>query len=164
MSDEVLTKIRDMYYQNVLIPEVSQENLRQRLLDGLERVLREVQLKPGAMPPEKLVLDRKIDYEAIRKIAEEDGHKGVATRIITELRGRSININTYQDLVDFVRTHKVRTIHGIRVIDFKSERKYVSGAGTISHVVLYKHLHSLGIELFYNGYRPKELGKPFAFK
>ena len=157
MGYDIIDRVKKMYDERVITPEIGSGKLRQTLLDGLESVLREVQdqLPPTQLPNE--VLDRKIDYQAIFKLEKENGYKYRASRLRNGLK-YSLNVKTYRDLVNHAKD-KLKTggravkINGVRVLGFG---RYVSFKSTI---LLYQHLNSLGINLFEDGYTRQELGK-----
>lgn len=111
-------------------------------------------------------LDSYIDYNAMYSI-EVDGHiSNQVTRLQSLLD--TAGIETYRDIVQhFVELGSIRRNYGdrtIRHMRFKHpggvlEGRYINFQGIKTSVLLYKHLHSQGIQIHNDGYTPAELGE-----
>ncbi|MBI2658794.1 hypothetical protein HYX05_01675 [Candidatus Woesearchaeota archaeon] len=165
MIDDINIRVRELYDETILKPELGECALRQRLVRGLERVLDQVKLPKEAILEQStnLMLDsemrnREIDYGSIHLAASGLGSKGVVVRLAGALGIE--NIKTYGDLVGYVNRERSESP---RLYRRKSGRiRHIfwnGGIGDTTHAVLYAHLNSLGIKLFPDGYTPKELGK-----
>ena len=156
-----IKKITELYDKRVLTPELGQADVKQKLLLGLERVLKEVDVSTQSTDFQaQLVLDRDIDYQSIFRTAIELGHSHCATRLRTEFRNG--DIRTYRDIVDSAKDYIKKREHipksrGVRLLHFR--KGGIVGIYINSLQVLYSHLNSLGIQLFPDGYTPRELGK-----
>lgn len=155
MDEKLVYVIRTLYDQRVLTPKLGEGSLKRDLLDGLEGVLREVEsskdIPKSAM--DNQILDQKIDYEAIQKLALET-YTRYSTNRVTRLNHIFTGIETYGDLVNYTRDQerkgKLKNMNGVRVLNIRN-------MGPQTSRLLYTHLNSLGINLFSDGYRPREL-------
>jgi hypothetical protein len=135
-----------IFNTETLIPKGYDRRQREELNGGLESALRK------AMGREKGVLDRKIDYDAIREteksIPSDRNYSGSAARLMKAFTEN--NIHTYRDLTDYVQASGERDVA-------------MKGIGPATKGCLYAHLHSIGIRLFGTSYTPNELPLEFAY-
>jgi len=142
-----IQRIFELYDEQVLRSEIGTGNLRDKLLQGLERVIEKVEKMPFKYTP---ILDRKIDYAALSKISREWGYN-VSTRLEGHLKMEGMR--TYRDLVERVSQKGYTWEQGRRTL-------WIRNIGMTSERVLYMHLNSLGIKLFGDDYTPEELSEP----
>jgi len=161
MDEKLIYSIRTLYDQRVLTPRFGEGSLKKDLLDGLEGVLKDVDVAKDIPKSaiENQILDRKIDYGAIKNLALRLYHgakysTNTTTRLMHLFFGEKIE--TYRDLVNYAkdqhRKGKLKNMNGVRVLKIRNMGPRVS-------TLLYIHLNSLGINLFSDSYRPQELGK-----
>jgi hypothetical protein len=145
-SRYVFRKAVAIFDAETLTPKVSDPRVREIVLGGLESALRK------AMGREKGILDRKIDYDAIRetekRIPSDRNYSGSAARLTKAFAENKIH--TYRDLTDYVQASGERDVA-------------MKGIGPATKGCLYAHLHSIGIRLFGTSYTPKELPLEFAY-
>ena len=164
MDEKLVHAIKTLYDQRVLTPRFGKGSFRKDLLNGLEKVLKDIEPVTNIPKPviedQVLDLDRKIDYESLEMLELElrGGVKKYAGNAITRLRNVFCGekIETYRDLVNYARNQyekgKLKNMYGHRVLNIRH-------MGIVVSTTLYIHLDSISINLFPDGYRPQELGK-----
>ncbi|MFH1276137.1 MAG: hypothetical protein ABIH82_03420 [Candidatus Woesearchaeota archaeon] len=127
--------ILTLYDEKVLSPELGDGQLKTRLLDGLEQILR-----CSDLPEINDLADKPIDYEALFRLAEELGFsRGITERAKNILL--ALNVETYSDLA--------QAYHDNRRFNQDTFEKYMgslkkSGPKTVT--LLRIHLDSVGFD------------------
>ncbi|MBW2995787.1 hypothetical protein KY332_00645 [Candidatus Woesearchaeota archaeon] len=105
---EGIKKIIKKYDAEILKPEIDDEQVRHKLLDGLENILVDADLRPIFRPGTKL-------YPDIKKF-DDERNKGKGPKLATRVCGclSQVNIRTYDDLINYLREHKFRGVTKLR--------------------------------------------------
>lgn len=136
--DDYKQRVLDLYDQRVLTPELGEGSLKRKLLSELEIIL------DNAAPSKNLKiwsLNKNIDYAALRKLAEQMGHRHIDTRIAHALEAKGIR--TYSDL--FIQ-YEAKKADGYRY-DLATYLKGMKNFGSRSANVLLRHFELLGLKI-----------------
>jgi len=160
MAEEIRRGIKRLYDERVVMPLFGEGKVRDELLSGLERVLSGVILPSETVVCEPPQLDMPIDYDRMYNNVSRPGN--FAEGLVKNVK-RTLNfqgIKTYRDLVNYFQSpdsYNEEGDHRIRVPNISGGASHILEMGCADSVILYRHLHSLGIELFDGGYTTEEL-------